>query len=217
MRIDVSHVTKCFGKIEALRDVAFSIPQGGRVALVGPNGSGKSTLLRALLGLIECDGTILLDGSSPYQNRIEAARAWAYVPQVPPSLGASCQELLTLVVTTRNLEPAAVERKAAELNLRLSDIARRPFRNLSGGMKQKFLLSLALASTPRLLVLDEPTASLDEATRQRFFDLCQALPSETTVLLCSHRHEELSRLAQRIIQLEDGRIRTDGTAGVGDG
>jgi ABC-2 type transport system ATP-binding protein len=212
VRIEVQQAKKRFGRIEVLKGVSFEVPQGRRLALVGPNGSGKSTLIRALLGLIECEGSVRLDGRSPFESRIETAKRLAYVPQVAPSLGASAREWVRLVCLTRGLGYDEVTRMTSRLNLDLSDIARRPFRNLSGGMKQKLLLALAFASRPELLVMDEPTASLDEVTRQRFFELCRELAPSTTVILCSHRWEEISLLTQHVLALEEGRVSFDGAA-----
>jgi ABC-2 type transport system ATP-binding protein len=223
MRVEVRQASKRYGKVEALRSVNLDVPTGRRVALVGPNGSGKSTLLRAMLGLIDCEGTVLLDGRSPYDDRVEVARKLAYVPQVAPALGATVREVIDLVTLTRGLPKGAIAEVAKKLSLDVEAVKSRPFRNLSGGMKQKLLLATAFAAKPSLLVLDEPTASLDAQTRERFFELCEALPADTTVILCSHRIEELRQLAQEVVSLEEGRVTFEGTAreylagAVGDG
>lgn len=212
MRVDIKGARKRFGRIEALRGIDVAIPDGGRVALVGPNGSGKSTLIRTLLGLIDYEGVVLLDGRSPYDDRVEVASQLAYVPQVAPALFATVREVVRLVTHTRDLDVADVARVAALFELDLERAGPQGFRNLSGGMKQKLLLSIAFASRPRLLVLDEPTASLDVRAREQFFSLCSQLPPDTTLLLCSHRVEELRHLAERVVALEDGRVTFDGPA-----
>lgn len=212
MRIEIRQATKRFGGVQALRGVDLVVPEGRRLALVGPNGSGKSTLVRALLGLIDVGGAVLLDGHSPYESRIEVARKLAYVPQVAPALGATVREVVDLVTLTRGLAVTEVEKVARSLDLSLESVARQPFRNLSGGMKQKLLLAIAFAARPQLLVMDEPTASLDARTRERFFGLCEELGSEVTLILCSHRVEELQKLAQHVVALEEGRVVFDGPA-----
>jgi ABC-2 type transport system ATP-binding protein len=212
MRIEIKGARKSFGRVEALRGVDLVVPEGRRLALVGPNGSGKSTLVRALLGLIDCEGSVLLGGRSPYDDRVALARQLAYVPQAAPALGATVREVVEMVALTRGLEAGAVAQVARTLDLELEAIARQPLRNLSGGMKQKLLLALAFAARPRLLVMDEPTASLDARTRERFFELCEGLAPEVTLLLCSHRVEELQRLARHVAALEDGRVVFDGHA-----
>ncbi len=212
MRIELRNVRKRFGRTEALRGIDLTLPSGRRVALIGPNGSGKSTLLRGLLGLLECDGEVLLDGRSPYDDRVELARKLAYVPQIAPQLSASVEEVVRLVALTRELELARIAAFAERLGLDLREIGKRPFRNLSGGMKQKLLLAFAFASRATLLVLDEPTASLDAGTRERFFELFEEVGEETTLLLCSHRLEELRHLADHVVALEEGRLAYDGSA-----
>lgn len=212
MRVEIQGARKRFGRVEALRGINVSIPEGGRVALVGPNGSGKSTLIRTLLGLIDYEGTVLLDGRSPYDDREEVAARLAYVPQVAPALSATVHEVVRLVTHTRDLDVAEVAQVATRFELDIAKAGSQVFRNLSGGMKQKLLLSIAFASRPRLLVLDEPTASLDVRAREQFFLLCNQLDADVTVLLCSHRVEELRHLAERVIALEEGRVTFDGLA-----
>jgi ABC-type multidrug transport system ATPase subunit len=206
MRVELSNVRKRFGKVEALRGVSLTLPAGARAALVGPNGSGKSTLIRALLGLIACEGEVRLDGLPPFADRLQVARRLAYVPQVAPMLSASVAEVCQLVAVTRGLEPERIHHAAKALELNLAAVARQPFRNLSGGMKQKLLIALALASEASLFVLDEPTASLDAGARERFFQAFAALPAGVTLLICSHRPEELERSVDRVVALEEGRI-----------
>jgi ABC-type multidrug transport system ATPase subunit len=116
------------------------------------------------------------------------------------------------VATLRRLSRGAVATELGALDLDLSDIERRPFRDLSGGMRHKVLLALALASQPSLLLLDEPTASLDPRARQQLFERVAALPSATTLLLCSHRLEEIRHLVDTVLALQDGRLVFAGSA-----
>ncbi len=214
MRVELKDVRKRFGRTEVLKGVDLLIPPGRRVALVGPNGSGKSTLLRAMMGLLEVSGEVLLDGRSPFEERVEIARRLAYVPQVAPQLSATVAEVVGLVTLTRGLSGEEVDALAQRFELDLAQVRHRAFRDLSGGMKQKLLLALALAAKPSLLVMDEPTASLDTRSRERLFELCGAargvLPSDVTLVLCSHRLEELHGLVEHVVELADGKVRFDG-------
>jgi ABC-2 type transport system ATP-binding protein len=212
MRVELRSVAKSFGRVSALRGVSLDIQSGRRVALLGPNGSGKSTLTRAIMGLIAFEGDLLLDGRDAGAARGDLARRIAYVPQVAPHLAASAGELVRAVTRLRGLAPDAVARVAAELELDLNAIRTRPFRDLSGGMKQKLLIALALATDASLLILDEPTASLDPRARETFFRLFETLGSGRTLLLCSHRLEELARLIDHVVLLEEGRIAWEGSA-----
>ena len=211
MRVEVRGLTKRFGRLAALRDVSFSLPPGHRVALIGPNGSGKSTLIRVLMGLLRFEGTVLLDGHSPHENGV-AARRLAYVPQIAPSLAMPVRELIRALATLRDMPVDAVEKIGTRLGLDLDAVARSPFRSLSGGMKQKLLIALALASEASLLVLDEPTGSLDVGSREHFFALCADRPPDAGVVLCSHRLEEVRQLVDRVLVLDEGRLAYDGPA-----
>ena len=203
MRLELAQVGKSFGKVKALRDVTLDIASGAKVALIGPNGSGKTTLIRVLMGLVDHRGRVTLDGDR---------RDIAYVPQVAPHMAASVDELVRAICELRSLPRDAVEAAARRLDLPLATLARREFRALSGGSKQKLLLALALAAKPRLLILDEPTASLDADGRGRFLALQRELAADATLVLCSHRLEEIRSLVDHVVALEDGTVVHDGPA-----
>jgi len=213
VRIEARGIRKRFGRVLALDDVSFEVAAGRRAALVGPNGSGKSTLNRVLMGLVSCEGEVRLDGHSPFRERVAIARRMAYVPQIAPQIAAPVGELLDALARVRGIERAAIERMAEGFELDLRAVARRPFRSLSGGTKQKLLIALAFASGASLLLLDEPTGSLDARARERFFELFAALPPETTLLLCSHRLDEIRPLVDHVLLLQEGRLAYDGEAG----
>jgi ABC-type multidrug transport system ATPase subunit len=105
-----------------------------------------------------------------------------------------------------------VARVARELEVDLAAVGRRPFRSLSGGTKQKLLIALALASRASLLILDEPTGSLDARSRERFFGLFDALAADVTLVLCSHRLDEIRPLVDHVLRLEEGRVAYYGPA-----
>jgi len=209
VRIELKQVRKRFGNQEALRGIDLVVPHGQRVAIVGPNGSGKSTLLRVVMGLVSCEGEVRIDALSPFVDRMALARRMAYVPQVAPQLGATVGEVVRAVTSLRELPPDRVLETARSLELDTDLVRDKPFRSLSGGMKHKLLLALALSSDASLLILDEPSASLDVASRQRFEALLDEAAKQATVLLCSHRIEEVQRQAERIVELGDGRVVRD--------
>jgi ABC-2 type transport system ATP-binding protein len=209
MRIELSRVCKSFGKVTALRDIDLVVPGGAKVALIGPNGSGKTTLIRVLLGLVEHRGTVRLDGG---RRRAELARRIAYVPQVAPHMAATVGDLVRAICELRDLDRAAVRLAADRLELPLAVLERREFRALSGGSKQKLLIALALAPQPDLVILDEPTASLDAEARGRFLALQRDLIGDATLILCSHRLEEIRSLVDHVVALDDGVIAYDGPA-----
>jgi ABC-2 type transport system ATP-binding protein len=212
MRVEVEDVGRRFGSLVALKGVSFTLPDGGRAALIGPNGSGKSTLIRVLMGMLRCDGAVRLAGGSPFADREQVAPRLAYVPQIAPRFCATVREVVRAVTRLRGIPSSRVGSIASRLQLDIDAVGRQPFRNLSGGMRQKLLLALALATDASLLILDEPTASLDAGARQRFFTLMEELPPTTSILLCSHRLEEIRHLVDRVLVLEDGRLVHDGAA-----
>lgn len=212
MRIEARGVGKRFGRVVALDGVGFEIAAGSRVALVGPNGSGKSTLNRILMGLLACDGEVRLDGCSPFDQRVRIAAQMAYVPQAAPQLGARVGEVVGSVARVRGLTREEIARFAHAMELNLDAIASLPFRSLSGGTKQKLLIALAFSARASLLILDEPTGSLDARARERFFELFEAISPGTTLLLCSHRLEEVRPLVDHVLFLEEGRLAWEGRA-----
>ncbi len=209
MRIELRHVHKAFGDRDVLRDIDLHVQSGTRLSLVGPNGSGKSTLLRALMGMLRVDGKVELDGMNPFEHRLDVARRITYVPQIAPRLLASVKEVVATVSTLRNRDPRLVAERASALGLDLPALQPMPFQSLSGGMKQKLLIALAFASGASLYILDEPTASLDATSRARFVELLEQVTGGATVLLCSHRSEEVRRLTERVVELGEGVIVTD--------
>jgi ABC-2 type transport system ATP-binding protein len=209
MRIELERIGKSFGKVTALHDVQLAIPSGAKVALIGPNGSGKTTLIRVLLGLVGHRGRVLLDGGQP---RAELANRIAYVPQVAPQMAAPVGDLVRAVCELRGLDRALVEAAAQRLDLPLAALERREFRALSGGSKQKLLIALARAPRPPLAILDEPTASLDAEARGRFLALQRELIGDATLILCSHRLDEIRPLVDHVIALDEGMVAYDGPA-----
>jgi ABC-type multidrug transport system ATPase subunit len=148
-------------------------------------------------------GRVALDGDR---------RDIAYVPQVAPHMAAPVGELVRAICELRRMSRDDVATAANRLDLPLDELAHREFRALSGGSKQKLLIALALAAKPRLLILDEPTASLDADARGRFLVLQRELARDATLILCSHRLEEIRSLVDHVIALEDGSVAYDGAA-----
>lgn len=206
MRIELTDVRRAFGRVAALKGITAALPSGSRVALIGPNGSGKSTLLRILLGMVSCQGEARIDGLSPFADRATLAARLAYVPQVAPRIAVPVRDLVRAVANVRRLDATRIAASARELHLDLEEIAGRQLRDLSGGMRQKLLIALALAVDASLFVLDEPTASLDAEARQDFFRLIGDIPARATVVLCSHRLDELRQLTSHVLALRDGAL-----------
>jgi ABC-2 type transport system ATP-binding protein len=204
MRVEGRAVRKRFGRVDALRGIDFTIPSGGRIGLIGPNASGKSTLIRIILRLLRCEGELLLDGEK--ERRMELADRIAYVPQIAPKFSASVGEVIQAITRVREMSPDTVVACGKDVGIDLLAVERQAFCNLSGGAKQKTLLSIALASQASLYVLDEPTASLDTQSRRDLFHLLSERTQDATLILCSHRLEEIRTLVDRVMVLEEGRL-----------
>jgi ABC-2 type transport system ATP-binding protein len=209
MRVELKDVSKHFGGVPALTGISLEIASGERVALVGPNGSGKSTLVRAVMGMLRCEGSVRVDGEDPFAHRTRLASRLAYVPQTAPQLGATVGEVARAVTALRGLDMAEMYETAHAIDLDLRALRRRPVRELSGGMRQKLLISLALATPASLLIMDEPTASLDHEGRDAFYRVFHERAAGATLLLCSHRLDDLRRLVDRVVVMEGGRVVRD--------
>lgn len=183
-----------------LEDVNFKVKEGEFVCLVGGNGSGKSTLMKLILGeLHPSKGKIKLfeTDSEKFRNYKDIG----YVPQVNVmskiSFPITCREIVVLNLY-RDFGPVKIPRKkhykVAEEQLRsmgLGQYLRTPFNELSGGLQQRTMISRALINNPRLLILDEPTAGVDPASKDKFFDLLDELKKtrNITVVLVTHEIE----------------------------
>ncbi len=202
--IEVEHLTKYYGKRLVLDDLSFVVHKGEAVALWGPNGAGKTTVLRCLLGRTSYTGEIHIDGLSPNRDGARVRSRIGYVPQQLPVLDLEVGDVLELVAALRG-EP--VERSWERLaSFDLDHTASMPIRSLSGGMQQRLALVLALVGDPPILFLDEPTANLDATSREELLRHLQALrDGGRTIVFTSHRHEDVWRLATRVIRLEYGR------------
>ncbi len=211
MRIELQGLAKSFSRQVALAGVDLVFEPGSRTALVGPNGSGKSTLIRALMGAIGCTGKILIDGQ-PLKRQPALDHSLAYIPQFAPQLRAPVRDLLDAVCLLRGLERAAVVERAGELSMDLEANLGKEVGALSGGMRQKLMIALALAAPVDLLVMDEPTASLDAEARAAFLQMFDRVAAGTTVILASHRPDELRSLVDQIALLREGTVVHHGDA-----
>jgi ABC-2 type transport system ATP-binding protein len=198
-------LTKRFGARAALNAVSFELGSGERIGIIGPNGAGKTTLLSILAGVLEPDEGEL---SRP-------AREIGWVPQQPALYAKlSVAENLRLfarlekvadpdTTVARMLEQIALEGRADE------EVGR-----LSGGNQQRVNIAIGLLSEPTVLLLDEPSASLDPRQRERLWEFISALADRgTTVVFSTHNVAEVERYATRVLLLADGELLFTGTTG----
>jgi Cu-processing system ATP-binding protein len=194
------------GSRSILQGIDLDVAQGESVALVGANGAGKTTLLRCLLGLVRHSGSISVDGVDIARDPVGVKRRLGYMPQVPAFCEETARGSLVFVAKLRGAStdeiPALLERVG------LAEHARRPVRTFSAGMKQRLSLAAALLGDPAVLVLDEPTASLDVEGQAALVRLLgELVRGGRTLLLSSHRAEEIAALAHRVVVLHEGRVK----------
>ncbi len=187
-----------------LDGVSFRVQRGEAVALVGPNGSGKTTVLRCLLGLVPFAGSASIGGHDVVRDPIRARALTGYVPQRAAFGDVTAHEALRFVSLLRAVSDRRIDPALCRVGLAQHAGAR--VRTFSGGMQQRLSLAAALIADPEVLLLDEPTASLDRAGQRAFLELAASLRKDgRTLLLASHRAEEVEALADRVIELHEGR------------
>ena len=209
MIITFSQVRKTFGSVTALDSVSLLVDKGERIAFVGTNGSGKTTLLRALLGLVRVEGKVTVLGSDVAMEPEVALRAIAYVPQIAPPIEAPVSEVVRAYAALRGKNEDETYARAQRMGLAPDACRKKRFRDLSGGMKQKLLAAMALATGAPILVCDEPTANLDGEARASFFEQLDERTAFDAVILCSHRLDEVRHTVDRVVEMADGKVVRD--------
>jgi len=207
--IRFENVGKDFRRHRVLDVVNLELELGERIALIGSNGAGKTTLIRCLLGEYTHQGRVTIAGQGPRSGRTQVLGKIGFVPQLPPPLKMPVGQLLNFAAAVCCSEGARMHAVARRLGLQLDDILARPFNRLSGGMKQKLLIAIALGRDTQVLVMDEPAANLDPEARHIFFNLLAERLDNTTMLISSHRLDEVAPLVNRVVEMDMGRIVLD--------
>jgi ABC-2 type transport system ATP-binding protein len=221
--VEAQGIVKHFGQTRAVDGVDLVIPHGQRVGIVGPNGAGKTTTLLMILGAIDPDvGTVDLLGRRLPAGRSQAMNEVGFAAGYLPLPGRlRVHEALEFFADLAMVPDtaAAVSRELQELGI--AHLAEQPCQSLSSGQATLVGIAKAFLHEPRLLILDEPTASLDPDVAFRVRDSLVALNEEhqTTLLLTSHDMREVERLTERVIFLRAGKVLADGepAAVVADG
>jgi ABC-2 type transport system ATP-binding protein len=211
MELQIRGVSKTYAnRVPALKDVTLTIP-AGMYGLLGPNGAGKSTLMRILATLQEADsGSVTLGEIDVLTRKDEVRKTLGYLPQefgVYPKVSA--ESLLDHFAVLKGIIERRARREVVEALLRqtnLWDVRKQKLGGYSGGMRQRFGVAVALLGSPKLMIVDEPTAGLDPAERVRFLNLLSELGQNSVVLLSTHIVEDVTELCTRMAIIDRGEI-----------
>jgi ABC-2 type transport system ATP-binding protein len=214
-KLKISNLSKTYSNgVRALDNVSLEIPMG-MFGLLGPNGAGKSTLMRTIATLQEADGgTITLGDIDVLKQKDEVRKHLGYLPQefgVYPKISAEVllTHLAVLKGITRKSERKEVV-KALLNKTNLYDVRKKNLGGYSGGMKQRFGIAQALLSNPKLIIVDEPTAGLDPAERNRFYNLLSELGENTVVILSTHIVDDVKELCPNMAIINQGSVLLQG-------
>jgi len=207
--IEIKKLSKTFNDVKVIKDLSVNLKEGDKIALIGQNGAGKTTLIRCILGLYTYEGYLSVLGKNSRNDREEILKQVGFVPQLPPPLKMTIAEIMDFFSIITKTEKEKFISIATDLKLEIQNNLHKPFLKLSGGMKQKLLISLALARSPKILLMDEPSANLDPDARNVLFKNLINLPKETLVILSSHRIDEIKNLVNRLIEMDLGEIVLD--------
>ncbi len=208
--IKVNNLTKKFGSSLSLDNINCEFIKNDYIALMGANGAGKTTLIRSILGYYHPDnGEVLINGLNPINERVKVLNDISFVPQLPPPIKLSINELISYVETSSNVDKELIFHFANEMKLDVNTNLHKSFFKLSGGMKQKLLISISLAKKSNIIIYDEPTANLDPKARDDFYRLLKQNEDDKVLLFVTHRLEEVKELVNRQIYMDLGKITSD--------
>lgn len=212
--IEVNALVKRFGTVTAVDGVSLTLRAGECLGLLGPNGAGKTTLIRGIVGRVIPDaGRISVFGFAAASG--EAREALGWVPQelaIYPRL--SCKENLSSFGRYHGLRGGRLAEQVAWCLkwAALEDRAAEPAKNLSGGMKRRLNMAAGIIHKPRVVLMDEPTVGVDPQSRNRIFEMIEALRAHgASIVYTTHYMEEAERLCDRIAIIDHGHIIAEGT------
>jgi ABC-type multidrug transport system ATPase subunit len=215
MTLQISGLSKTYPNgVQALRNLSLTIGNN-MFGLLGPNGAGKSSLMRTIATLQDPDsGSIDLDGLNVLTQKNEVRKVLGYLPQefgVYPKMSAL--DMLNHLAVLKGITLAGQRREIVEALLNqtnLWDARKKALSTYSGGMKQRFGIAQALLANPRLIIVDEPTAGLDPAERNRFLNLLSSIGRDVTVILSTHIVEDVRELCPRMAIIAAGQVLLEG-------
>lgn len=203
--LTVTGVTKRYGQLDAVTNIDFQLTAGNVLAIIGPNGAGKTTLIKCLLGLIKFEGTVLVDGIDVARYGQDARKKIGYLPQ-NPAFHADLTVAETALFYADLKSVSASRARDGVIAIGLADHAEKKVGELSGGMRQRLGLAVALLADPALLILDEPATGLDMSARLELRRLVtEQRASNHAVLLSTHWLEDVPYIADNVLVLDRGK------------
>lgn len=204
--LTVSGVGKRYGAATVLEGVTFELAPGEVLAVIGPNGAGKTTLIKCLVGLVKFQGNVSVDSINVAKSGRDARRKIGYLPQNPALHGdLTVSETALFYADLKRVDPARAREGVERAGL--LEHADKRVAALSGGMRQRLALALALLADPPVLILDEPVAGLDIAARLELRQLVLAQrEAGKAVLLSTHWLEDVPYIADRALVLDRGKV-----------
>ncbi|HXS94336.1 MAG TPA: ABC transporter ATP-binding protein [Candidatus Limnocylindrales bacterium] len=215
MPLTISNLSKTYPNgVRALKNVSLTIGNN-MFGLLGPNGAGKSSLMRTIATLQDPDsGSIDLNGIDVLARKDEVRQMLGYLPQefgVYPKLSAL--DMLNHLAVLKGVTAAGERKDMVDALLQqtnLWDVRKKSLSTYSGGMKQRFGIAQALLANPRLIIVDEPTAGLDPAERNRFLNLLASIGRDVTVILSTHIVDDVRELCSRMAIIASGEVLLEG-------
>jgi ABC-type multidrug transport system ATPase subunit len=215
MSLTITGLSKTYPNgVQALKNISLTIGNN-MFGLLGPNGAGKSTLMRTIATLQEPDsGTIFLDGINVLKEKNAVRQTLGYLPQefgVYPKLSAV--DMLSHLAVMKGITHAGERKEMVAALLHQTNLwafRKKALGTYSGGMKQRFGIAQALIGKPRLIIVDEPTAGLDPAERNRFLNLLSSIGRDITVILSTHIVEDVRELCPRMAIISAGELLLEG-------
>jgi ABC-2 type transport system ATP-binding protein len=209
--IEIDHLTKRYSRHTAVDDISFSVGLGEVVGFLGPNGAGKTTTLRMLTGYLPpSSGFASVDGHDVFRDPLAARRKIGYLPEsVPLYLDMRVREYLTFRGQIKGLRNRDLKRRLDEVldQCGLQSVRRKMIKTLSKGFRQRVGIADALIHDPPLLILDEPTNGLDPNQIRAIRKLIKSLGEKHTILVSTHILSEVAMLCNKIIIIDNGRIK----------
>ena len=208
--IQVKNLTKKFSSHISLDNVNIEFNKNEYIALMGPNGAGKTTLIRSILGYYhQNSGEVLINGLDPIKQRVDVLEHISFVPQLPPPIKLSLNELMQYIEASSNVDKELIMHYANEMKLDIKENLNKSFFKLSGGMKQKMLIAISLAKKSNIIIYDEPTANLDPKARDDFYRLLKQNEDDKILLFVTHRLDEVKDIVNRQVYMDLGKIISD--------